>query len=88
MKKILKLLFTAAPAVFLLLCCTAKAFALTEAEVQAQVDAVGKEAVTGNVLIWFLCAIAFLKVSRNHFQYWRRFPRKDTISGDQKSKYN
>jgi hypothetical protein len=63
MKKSLKLLCTAAPAVFLLLCCTAKAFALTEAEVQAQVDAVGKEAVTGNVLIWFLCAIAFLKVS-------------------------
>ncbi|WP_437126183.1 hypothetical protein [Lacrimispora amygdalina] len=31
---------------------------------QAQVDAVGKETVSGNVLIWFLCAIAFLKVSQ------------------------
>lgn len=39
-------------------------FAMTESEVQAQVDAVGREAVTGNVLIWFLCAIAFLKVSQ------------------------
>ena len=27
-------------------------------------DAVGKEAVSGNVLIWFMCAIGFLKVSQ------------------------
>lgn len=40
------------------------AFAISESEVQAQVDAVGKEEVSGNVLIWFLCAIAFLKVSQ------------------------
>lgn len=45
-----------------LLC--APAFALTEAEVEAQVSASSKEAVTGNVLIWFLCAVAFLKVSQ------------------------
>ncbi|MDD3279557.1 MAG: hypothetical protein PHG16_11885 [Lachnospiraceae bacterium] len=37
---------------------------LTEADVQAVVDSQGKEAVTGNVFIWFLCAIAFLKVSQ------------------------
>ena len=43
---------------------TVRASALTEAEVQAQVSAVGKEAVTGNLLIWFLCAVAFLKVSQ------------------------
>ena len=40
------------------------AFAITESEVQAQVDAQGAESVTGNVFIWFLCAIAFLKVSQ------------------------
>lgn len=40
------------------------AFAITEAEVEAQVAASGKGAVTGNVLIWFLCAVAFLKVSQ------------------------
>lgn len=40
------------------------AFALTEAEVEAQVAASSKEAVTGNVLIWFLCAVAFLKISQ------------------------
>ena len=42
----------------------APAFALTEAEVEIQVAASSKEAVTGNVLIWFLCAVAFLKVSQ------------------------
>lgn len=41
-----------------------QAYALDESEVQAQVDAVGKETVTGNLLIWFMCAIAFLKVSQ------------------------
>ena len=40
------------------------AFALTESEVETQVASAGKEAVTGNVLIWFLCAVAFLKVSQ------------------------
>ncbi len=40
------------------------AFAVTEAEVQQQVNAIGKEGVTGNVFIWFLCAIGFLKVSQ------------------------
>ncbi len=38
--------------------------AVSESEVQAQVDAAGREAVSGNVLIWFLCAVAFLKVSQ------------------------
>ncbi len=42
----------------------APTFAITEADVEAQVNAVGKEAVTGNVLIWFLCAVGFLKVSQ------------------------
>lgn len=43
---------------------TVPAYALTESEVQNQVNAVGKEAVTGNIFVWFLCAIAFLKVSQ------------------------
>ena len=42
----------------------APAFAVTESEVEAQVAASSKEAVTGNVLIWFLCAVGFLKVSQ------------------------
>ena len=40
------------------------AFALTESEVEAQVAASSKTEVAGNVLIWFLCAVAFLKVSQ------------------------
>ncbi len=40
------------------------AFAISEADVQAVVGASGKESVSGNLLVWFLCAIAFLKVSQ------------------------
>jgi hypothetical protein len=40
------------------------AFAISDADVQAQVDSVGRETVTGNVLIWFLCAIGFLKAAQ------------------------
>ena len=43
---------------------TLPAFAITESEVEAQVSAAGREAVTGNVLIWFLCAVGFLKISQ------------------------
>lgn len=38
--------------------------AVTDAEVQAAVDAGGKEGVSGNLFIWFLCAVAFMKVSQ------------------------
>ena len=35
----------------------------TEDEAAAAVDAQGKDAVSGNLFLWLLCAIAFLKVS-------------------------
>jgi len=44
--------------------CATPAFALTESEVQAQVDSMGRETVAGNVFLWFLCAVAFLKISQ------------------------
>lgn len=44
--------------------CSESVLAVTEGEVEAQVAAQGKEKVTGNIFIWFLCAIAFLKVSQ------------------------
>ena len=44
--------------------CSVSVLAVTEGEVQSQVAAQGKEKVTGNIFIWFLCAIAFLKVSQ------------------------
>lgn len=64
MKKYKKILFAALMVVCLSCLFCQPAFAVSESEVQAQVDAAGKEAVSGNVLIWFLCAIAFLKVSQ------------------------
>ena len=51
----------------LLLCLTTMAgtaFAIEESEVQNAVDAASREQVSGNIFIWFLCAIAFLKVSQ------------------------
>ena len=42
----------------------APVFAISESEVEAEVAASSKEAVVGNVLIWFLCAVGFLKVSQ------------------------
>ena len=57
------LMILLAIALLLSFCCE-PVQAITEAEVQAQVDSVGKEKVSGNILIWFLCAIAFLKVSQ------------------------
>ena len=44
--------------------CSITVLAVTEGEVQSQVAAQGKEKVTGNIFIWFLCAIPFLKVSQ------------------------
>ena len=57
--------------IFLLVACLVLLYSmpvfaseLTEADVEQAVAEQGKEAVTGNVFIWFLCAIAFLKVSQ------------------------
>lgn len=43
---------------------TIPASALTESDVQSQVSASGKEGVAGNLFVWFLCAVAFLKISQ------------------------
>lgn len=40
------------------------AFALEESDVEAAVSSSSREAVAGNVLVWFLCAVGFLKVSQ------------------------
>lgn len=61
MKKILIFVF-----VFILAVCivSVPTLAVTEKEIQEQIDKVGANAVTGNILVWFLCAIGFLKVSQ------------------------
>ncbi len=64
MKKTKRILFYAASTVIILSLCSINAFALSESEVQDKVNQYGRDAVTGNLLIWFLCAIAFLKISQ------------------------
>lgn len=64
MKRKYRTLITLAIIVTMVFLTTIPAYALTESEVQDQVNAVGKETVTGNIFVWFLCAIAFLKVSQ------------------------
>ena len=63
-KRNIRILTTVFIVVFLCSFLTATALAVTEAEVEAQVASQGKEAITGNIFIWFLCAIAFLKISQ------------------------
>ena len=64
MKKFKRILTILVLTVLVLSALCVPALAITESEVEAQVASSGKEAVTGNVLIWFLCAVAFLKVSQ------------------------
>ena len=45
------------------ICCT-QAFAIEESEVESAIAASSNEAVAGNIFIWFLCAVAFLKISQ------------------------
>ena len=60
MKKVKKRLYIIILAATLSLSQSMTAFAVTESDVQAA----GKETAAGNVFIWFLCAIAFLKISQ------------------------
>ena len=43
---------------------TTSAFALDESEVQSAIAASSKTEVSGNLFIWLLCAVAFLKISQ------------------------
>lgn len=51
-------------AVLLCTTLTAPALAIEESEVESEIAASSREEVAGNIFIWFLCAIAFLKVSQ------------------------
>jgi len=59
-----KIIVTLLCIIILMTLFSISAFALTEAELKAQAEAMGKTTVSGNVFIWFLCAIAFLKISQ------------------------
>ena len=65
MKKLKKILFAAfTVAILSCLLCQPAFAAISESDVQAQVDAVGKEAVSGNVFIGFSVLSAFSKSAR------------------------
>ena len=64
MKRKNKIVFVIAVTLIMVFLCSVPAFAIIESEVQAAVDEQGKHAVTGKTFVWFLCAIAFLKVSQ------------------------
>lgn len=64
MKQPIKIIFPLLLMLLLSISLSSPAYAITDTEVEAQVAATGKEAVAGNVLIWFLCAVAFLRVSQ------------------------
>ncbi len=64
MKKFRRIMLAVCSAAVLCFSFCQPVFAMTESEIQAQVNAMGKATASGNVLIWFLCAIAFLKVSQ------------------------
>lgn len=64
MKKYKKIIAVLIVMIALFSCFSTTVFAFSESDAQAAVDSAGKEAVSGNVFIWFLCAVAFLKVSQ------------------------
>lgn len=61
--KLRKLTVSLFGTVVCLFSCTLPVFAVSESDVQNAVASQGKETVSGNLFVWFLCAIAFLKVS-------------------------
>lgn len=62
MTKKLLLMFTVI--ILICMCVTVSCYAITEADVQSAVESSSKEEVSGSTFIWFLCAIAFMKVSQ------------------------
>ena len=64
MKTKSKIIICIVSAVILIFALSATAAAVTESEVKSHVTAHGRETVAGNIFIWFLCAVAFLKASQ------------------------
>ena len=59
-----KRIFTILVLVLLTCALSTTAFAIDESEVESAIAASSQEEVAGNIFIWFLCAIGFLKVSQ------------------------
>lgn len=50
--------------IMIFLLCATETYALTENEVKNAIADFGRESVSGNVLAWFMCAVAFLKIAQ------------------------
>ena len=50
--------------VLLMALLSTSAFAVDESEVESAIATSGQDAVAGNLFIWFLCAVSFLKISQ------------------------
>ena len=48
----------------LMIALSTTAFAIDESEVESAIASSGQDAVAGNLFIWFLCAVSFLKISQ------------------------
>ena len=48
----------------LMIALSTTAFAIDESEVESAIASSGEDAVAGNLFIWFLCAVSFLKISQ------------------------
>lgn len=59
--KLRKLTVTLSATSAWLFSCALPVFAVSESDVQNAVASQGKETVSGNLFVWFLCAIAFLR---------------------------
>ncbi|MBR0278237.1 MAG: hypothetical protein IJQ50_07250 [Clostridia bacterium] len=59
-----KICISALLCIVILIAFSMVCFALTDAEVESAVNSSSKESVSGSIFIWFLCAIAFMKVSQ------------------------
>ena len=57
-------LFAVLLGVLLISLLSTSALAVSESDVESAIAASGEEAVAGNLFIWFLCAVGFLKISQ------------------------
>lgn len=64
MKRSLKIILILIVFIVVFQLFTYPTFALTEKEVQEKIVETSKETVSGNIFVWFLCAMAFLKISQ------------------------
>lgn len=64
MKRWKKVVIAIAATLLMLCIFPASAYAISEGDVESAVSSQGRDAVAGNLFIWVLCAVSFLKISQ------------------------